>query len=364
MRRRLSSKTVAGLEARLGPEAEPAATPARNSSVAARPAIERSALPRLQRDPGRVSVDSVVTEVAKLPQIRQLGFPIDLFATVSPKLLKHYQERVAVEPPRELRRHPDVVRYTLLAAFCSLRSQEIAEAIHDAVKIYGVRVIGVIPYQSISSDFDQTTVGHFRKDGGRDVIASTRLRRVIKVLYGKDANPQKLTFLFSSLQKQPDSQGSIYQYVHSKVFIMDDAFCTIGSMNFNRRSTTHDSELSLGFYEPNPTADGFAKRLRLRLWQQYLGLFASEQHLIDDPLESIAKVWSRIGSSLGEIKSPGGARWRPSVVRYDWSGDKPLGTREHFIDPVGIGISDETEFVDKVTDPVVTSDETKRVPSR
>src|SRR5207244_200068 len=99
-------------------------------------------------------------------------------------------------------------------------------------------------------------------------------------------------FLFSPLKTPRDSGGSIYQYIHSKVFIMDDAFCTIGSMNFNRRSTTHDSELSLGFYEPKPRADGFAKRLRLRLWQLHLGLPPSEQHLIDEPLEGIAKVWS------------------------------------------------------------------------
>jgi hypothetical protein len=52
-------------------------------------------------------------------------------------------------------------------------------------------------------------------------------------------------------------------------------------------------------------------------------------------------------------------------VRYDWSADKPLGTHEFpFIDPLGIGISNETEWVDKVTDPVVASDETKRVPSK
>ena len=135
-------------------------------------------------------------------------------------------------------------------------------------------------------------------------------------------------------------------------------------MNFNQRSTTHDSELSLGFYEPNPRTDGFAKRLRLRIWQRHLGLPTSEQHLVDDPLESIAKVWSKIGFSPGEIQSPGGTRWRQNVVRYDWSGDKPLGTREHFVDPLGIGISDEAEWMDKVTDPVVTRDETKRVPSR
>ena len=35
-------------------------------------------------------------------------------------------------------------------------------------------------------------------------------------------------------------------YVHAKVCVMDDWWATIGSDNFNRRSWTHDSELSAG----------------------------------------------------------------------------------------------------------------------
>jgi phosphatidylserine/phosphatidylglycerophosphate/cardiolipin synthase-like enzyme len=242
--------------------------------------------------------------------------------------------------------------------------QEIAEAIRDVVNAHGVKVIGVIPHQSISGDFDHD-MGYFRADRGKNVLASARLTRVIRVIYGASAEPDRHRFLFSPLQElPPDKHGSIYRYVHSKVFIMDDVFCTIGSMNFNQRSTTHDSELSLGFYEPNPTGDGFAKQLRLRLWHQYLRLPASEQPLVDDPLACIAKVWSKLPASPGEIKSPGGTAWKPGVVRYDWSRDKPLGTRERFIDPLGAGFTNATAWVDKVADPVVTSAETKRVPKR
>jgi hypothetical protein len=82
-----------------------------------------------------------------------------------------------------------------------------------------------------------------------------------------------------------------------------------------------------------------------------------------DPLETMAKAWSKIGSSPGSIQSPGGSPWKPSVVRYDWSSDKPLGTRVPFIDPLGAGFLDENQWVDKIPDPVVTSDETKRVPT-
>jgi hypothetical protein len=40
---------------------------------------------------------------------------------------EQYRQRASVEPPRELRRHPDPIRYTLVAAFCWLRSQEITD---------------------------------------------------------------------------------------------------------------------------------------------------------------------------------------------------------------------------------------------
>jgi phosphatidylserine/phosphatidylglycerophosphate/cardiolipin synthase-like enzyme len=245
-------------------------------------------------------------------------------------------------------------------------SQEIGEAIRDVVNRYGVKVLGVIPHQSISTDFDESRIGHFRKDRGKEVLASTRLSRVIWVIYGKNADPEKLTFLFSPLQTLPNPQGSIFQYIHSKVFIIDDAFCTIGSMNFNRRSTTHDSELSLGFYEPSPKSDGFAKQLRQRLWQHHLGLPLTGMHLIDDPVDSIGSIWSQITALWGrsEIRSSAGLRWSPNVVRYNWSTDTPLGTSESLLDPGGIGLTNETEWVDQVADPVVTSAETARLPRR
>ena len=62
-------------------------------------------------------------------RIRQLGLPLTLFALVPPKIVHHYRRRASTEPPRELRRHPAAIRYTLIAAFCWQRSQEITDSL-------------------------------------------------------------------------------------------------------------------------------------------------------------------------------------------------------------------------------------------
>ncbi len=90
-----------------------------------------SPLAILKSDPGRLGMNSLISEAAKLKQLRQLELPDNLFPGISTKVLQIYKQRVAVEPPRELRRHPDNRRYTLLAAFCWLRTQEITDKLVD-----------------------------------------------------------------------------------------------------------------------------------------------------------------------------------------------------------------------------------------
>ncbi|NEO34416.1 MAG: Tn3 family transposase [Symploca sp. SIO3C6] len=86
-----------------------------------------SPLAILKSDPGRLGLDSIISETAKLRQLRRLELPDNLFQGISRKVLQIYKQRVAVSPPRELRRHPENRRYTLLAAFCYLRTQEITD---------------------------------------------------------------------------------------------------------------------------------------------------------------------------------------------------------------------------------------------
>jgi phosphatidylserine/phosphatidylglycerophosphate/cardiolipin synthase-like enzyme len=54
-------------------------------------------------------------------------------------------------------------------------------------------------------------------------------------------------------------------YVHAKVCIIDDQWASVGSDNFNRRSWTHDSELTAAVYHP-----GYSRELRLDLAREHL----------------------------------------------------------------------------------------------
>jgi phosphatidylserine/phosphatidylglycerophosphate/cardiolipin synthase-like enzyme len=83
-------------------------------------------------------------------------------------------------------------------------------------------------------------------------------------------------------------------YVHAKVVVIDDVWAMIGSDNLNRRSWTHDSELSCAVLdaehdsrEPvDPTGEGdgartFARELRLGLWREHL------DRADDDPMSDV-----------------------------------------------------------------------------
>lgn len=91
----------------------------------------RSELASLKEDAGAVKVETVLEELAKLRQLRALNLPEHLFRDVPAKLVTHYRQRAASEPPRELRRHPPAVRYMLLTALCWQRAQEITDTLVD-----------------------------------------------------------------------------------------------------------------------------------------------------------------------------------------------------------------------------------------
>jgi phosphatidylserine/phosphatidylglycerophosphate/cardiolipin synthase-like enzyme len=85
-------------------------------------------------------------------------------------------------------------------------------------------------------------------------------------------------------------------YVHAKVCVIDDTWSSVGSDNFNRRSWTHDSELSCAVFDdthddrapadPGGLGDGarrFPRDLRLALLREHLEL-TEDKDLLDPDL--------------------------------------------------------------------------------
>jgi phosphatidylserine/phosphatidylglycerophosphate/cardiolipin synthase-like enzyme len=123
-------------------------------------------------------------------------------------------------------------------------------------------------------------------------------------------------------------------YVHAKVCVVDDVWTTVGSDNMNRRSWTHDSELSCAVVDsrrdsrsptdPGGMGDGarvFARELRLELWREHLGHEVPDAELLDP--------------------SQGFETWRRAALARDaWhdggrKGPPPSGrVREHLTEPV------------------------------
>lgn len=83
----------------------------------------------LKADPGRVGLESVVAEIAKLRCIERLRLPVDLFDQRAAKAVHHLRQRAATEPPNELRQRTESVRYTMVAAFCWQRRREIIDGL-------------------------------------------------------------------------------------------------------------------------------------------------------------------------------------------------------------------------------------------
>jgi phosphatidylserine/phosphatidylglycerophosphate/cardiolipin synthase-like enzyme len=86
-----------------------------------------------------------------------------------------------------------------------------------------------------------------------------------------------------------ENHEGIPVYVHAKVCVVDDTWACVGSDNFNRRSWTHDSELSCAVLD----SDGvFARDLRLRLMREHLDRAAdgSEDGGLVDPETAVREI--------------------------------------------------------------------------
>jgi phosphatidylserine/phosphatidylglycerophosphate/cardiolipin synthase-like enzyme len=134
---------------------------------------------------------------------------------------------------------------------------------------------------------------------GRFALPPNQVGREQAIETCRDADPRRVHIF------DVENHSGTPVYVHAKVCVIDDVWACVGSDNFNRRSWTHDSELSCAVLDDtrderqprDPAGRGenarvFARDLRLRLLREHLDRAAdgSQDDDLIDPASVVATV--------------------------------------------------------------------------
>lgn len=170
---------------------------------------EPATLHELRMDPGRVGVETMLTEIAKLRRIRRLGLPVDLFSHLSPKVVRVYRQRAGAETPSLLRAHPDATRMTLLSALCWQRSQEITDSLVDLL-IQIVHRIGARAERRV----EEVYVQELKRVAGKESILYHIADAAVKQPDGMVRDvvfPVASETLLRDLIKEYESKGPVFR---------------------------------------------------------------------------------------------------------------------------------------------------------
>src|SRR3954468_19521949 len=122
-------------------------------------------LVHLRAGPGRASVASLRDALARLGTIRRISLPADLFTDWSLRELEACRQRVAVEAPHELRRHPEATRHVWLAAYAHLRGRAVTDPLVDLL-IETVHHIGARAEHKV----EQELLDDLKRVGGKQSL--------------------------------------------------------------------------------------------------------------------------------------------------------------------------------------------------
>ncbi len=135
-------------------------------------------------------------------------------------------------------------------------------------------------------------------------------------------------------------------YVHSKVVVADDVWAMIGSDNLNRRSWTHDSELSCAVVDAetmaarpaDPAGEGdgarsFARNLRLKLLSEHLDRDAADLADLMHPEQAVA-AFRRQAEQLAAWHDGGQSGPRPPGRVVPHRGYAPSSTQRLWATPL------------------------------
>lgn len=104
-------------------------------------------------------------------------------------------------------------------------------------------------------------------------------------------------------------------YVHAKVAVVDDEWCTVGSANLNDRGFLLDSEMNAAVRAP-----AVARDLRVTLWAEHLGL-PRDEIARADPARG-AQRWAERAAENARLMERGDGPLAGSACRYE-TGRRP-----------------------------------------
>ena len=203
---RLSPSTRTKLDALLITHAPTADEP----HTSGPPESGQAVLQELRADPGRASLENLLREMAKVERVRDLDVPLDLFEHLGPKVLQAYRQRVAVEAPYELRRHPEALRMTLLAVFSHWRRRELTDTLVD-VLLELIHRIGARAERKVEKELLEDLKRVNGKTGMLFRLAEAALENpdgVVKEIVFPVVNEATLR----ELVKEWQSTGPVYRY--------------------------------------------------------------------------------------------------------------------------------------------------------
>lgn len=127
--------------------------------------VPSTVLGLIKSEPSNVSLESMMTEIGKLEAVRAIGLPGDLFADVAPRVVAGWRARAAVEAPSHLRRHPQPLTVTLLAALVRRRELEITDTLVELL-IATVHRIGARAEKRVTNEL----INAFKRVTGKENI--------------------------------------------------------------------------------------------------------------------------------------------------------------------------------------------------
>lgn len=254
----------------------------------------RSPLQDLKLDPGRLSLETIQGQIAKLERLRACGLPDDLFRGVTSRLLDTYRQRAVAEEPYEIRRHPAALRYTILAAFCWTRQQELLDTLAELL-------IDTVHHLKTHAEkrVNQSFLADVRRVSGKNEILvklseaalaepEGQVQQVLYPVVGEET--------LRAIVKEHEAGGLAYQ---------QKIYATIrGSYRAHYRQGL-PAVLKVLTFHANQKADS-ALLDALKLLQQYTATSSHQVHFADDDVVPLDNV-------IPEA-------WRDFVVKHDAEG--------------------------------------------